>query len=69
MHFWYQTLIDLVLDISILTLDMSVNNTSNSSFFHILLKKEFEVFQTFFSLSISGEKLDLYNLLVFIDDT
>ena len=28
---------DLVLVISILTLDMSVNNTSNSSIFHILL--------------------------------
>ena len=36
-HFWYQTFIALVLDISILTLDMSVNNTSNSSIFHILL--------------------------------
>ena len=36
-HFWHQTFIALVLDISILTLDMSVNNTSNSSIFHILL--------------------------------
>ena len=36
-HFWYQTFIALVLDISILTLDMSVNNTSNSSIFRILL--------------------------------
>ena len=35
-HFWYQTFIDLVLAISILTLDMSVNNASNSSIFHIL---------------------------------
>ena len=35
-HFWHQTLIDLVLAVSILTLDMSVNNTSNSSIFHIL---------------------------------
>ena len=35
-HFWYQTFIDLVLAISILTLDMSFNNTSNSSIFHIL---------------------------------
>ena len=30
-------IIALVLDISILILDMSVNNTSNSSIFHILL--------------------------------
>ena len=35
-HFWHQTFIGLVLAISILTLDMSVNNTSNSSIFHIL---------------------------------
>ena len=35
-HFWNQTFIGLVLAISILTLDMSVNNTSNSSIFHIL---------------------------------
>ena len=35
-HFWYQTFIDLVLAISILTLDVSVNNTSNSSMLHIL---------------------------------
>ena len=35
-HFWYQTFIDLVLAISILTLDMSVNNTSNSFIFNIL---------------------------------
>ena len=35
-HFWYQTFIDLVLAISILTLNMSVNNTSDSSIFHIL---------------------------------
>ena len=35
-HFWYQTFIVLVLVICILTLDMSVNNTSNSSIFHIL---------------------------------
>ena len=36
-HFWHQTFMDLVLVISILTLDMSVNNTSDSSIFHILL--------------------------------
>ena len=36
-HFWHQTFIGLVLVISILALDMSVNNTSNSSIFHILL--------------------------------
>ena len=35
-HFWHQTFIALVLAISLLTLDMSVNNTSNSSIFHIL---------------------------------
>ena len=34
-HFWHQTFMALVLVISILTLDMSVNNTSNSSIFHI----------------------------------
>ena len=33
-YFWHQTFRALVLDISILTLDMSVNNTSNSSIFH-----------------------------------
>ena len=36
-HFWHQTFIILVLAISILTLDMAVNNTSNSSIIHILL--------------------------------
>ena len=35
-HCWHQTFIVLVLVISILTQDMSVNNTSNSSVFHIL---------------------------------
>ena len=34
-HFWHQTFIDLVRAISIFTLDMSVNNISNSSIFHI----------------------------------
>ena len=34
--FWHQTFMVLVLIISILTLDMSVNDTSNSSIFHIL---------------------------------
>ena len=32
-HFWYQTFMTLVLVISILTIDMSINNTSNSSIF------------------------------------
>ena len=46
-HFWHQSFIALVLDISILTLDMSVNNTSNSSIFHILLFHELELGQVF----------------------
>ena len=33
-HFWHQTFIVLVLVIFILTLDMSVNNTSNSPVLH-----------------------------------
>ena len=36
-YFWQQTFNTLVIVISILPLDMSVNNASNSSIFYILL--------------------------------
>ena len=36
-QFWHQTFMALVLVISILSLDMLVNDTSNSSIFHIFL--------------------------------
>ena len=42
-NFWHQTVIVLVLVISISTLDMSDNNTSNSSIFHILLFHDSEL--------------------------
>ena len=36
-HFWHQIFMALILVFSLLTLDMSVNNTYNSSISHILL--------------------------------
>ena len=59
----------LTVQISVIVSRFSVGHSSGHSSQVSILKKEFEFFQTFFSLSISGEKLNLHNLLVFIEDT